>query len=66
MKAQYIAYDERSLALGTEEATVLGICDSLDEARAMYSGFPVAIYQYDVLKDRELTNERLVEIVREK
>lgn len=60
----FVIYDERALTEGTDEAIVLCTAGTLKEARRdVRTMFPRgAIYEYDVVNNNELVNERFVEM----
>lgn len=61
---QYVIYDERALALSTDDCAVLEACGSLREVkRTSWDGRhdPLGVVaEYDVVNGNELVNERIL------
>ena len=57
---KYILYDGRAVSMGTDEASVLEVCDSLKEAKHACKEYgDAAVYEYDLVAE-EFVNQRLV------
>ncbi len=61
----YIIFDERAILQGTDKATCMVTCDSLEEAREYKGeyGKRCPVYSYDIKRGDRLINEKFIEII---